>query len=360
MRRRHALIAGLVVPFSKLAFAEGALPIDAQARWLAGLGPLAGEAPSAEWKTYAEAENERWKQAESRRKAMTDWASREVLPLLPTDHTLFYPFAGPDALHALALFGGARRTMLVGLEPVGVLPDPARVPSGYFARLGAAMSDVFRLTFFRTKEMSTDFERDGVLAALVVTIVRFGGKVMSVQTWTRVGEADRWGWVGSPHWLGQSPKTSSAPDAARIEWVHPSGQARRLDYSRMDLANAALMNQAPFLANVHSLAPVITFVKAAMYLLAETRFSRLRQMILDDSAVVLQDDTGVPLRHFDQRWALRLFGRYEPPVTPFEERAQPDLRSAFERRSASPLPFGIGYHVRPDRSNLMIASKGQG
>ncbi len=265
---------------------------------------------------------------------MADFASREIAPLLPADATLFYPFAGPDALHALALFGHARRMMLVGLEPVGALPDPALVPSGYFGRLGAAMADVHRLTFFRTREMSSDFDRDGVLAALVVSIVRFGGKITSVQT-------------------------SSASDTARIDWTHASGQTRRLDYTRMDLANAGLMSRAPFAANVHSLAPVVTFVKAAMYLLAETRFSRLRQMILDESAVVIQDDTGVPYRHFDRRWALRLFGRYEPPVRPFEERAQPELRAAFERRSTSPMSFGIGYHVRPDRSHLMIASKGE-
>lgn len=330
--RRQLLAAGLALPFARPAFADSSA-IDVQARWLAGIGLLAGVEPSTEWKSYASAETDRWKQAEPRTKAMTDWSSREITPLLSPDHTLFYPLAGPDAFHALALFGNARRVILVGLEPVGALPDPARVPPGFFARLGSAMADVFKLTFFRTKEMAADFERDGVLAALVVTIARFGGKIANVQT-------------------------STLPDAARIDWVHPNGQSRRVDYTRMDLANASLKNQAAFVANLHSLAPVVTFVKAAMYLLAEPRFSHLRQIILDDSAVVVQDDTGIPLRHFESRWALRTFGRYETPVRPFEDREQADLRLAFERRSASPLPFGIGYHVRPDRSNLMIASKG--
>ena len=55
----------------------------------------------------------------------------------------------------------------------------------------------------------------------------------------------------------------------------------------------------------------------------------------------------------------RFFGRYEAPGAPFEERLQPALRAAFEQRGPSALPFGIGYHVQPGRSNLLIASKGR-
>ena len=53
---------------------------------------------------------------------------------------------------------------------------------------------------------------------------------------------------------------------------------------------------------VHGLAPYVTFVKGAMFLLAEPRFSALKQMIFDDSSIVLQDDTGLPFRAFDDRW----------------------------------------------------------
>ena len=50
----------------------GDSPTDtlAQARWLAGLAPLPGIEPSAEWRAYAQAENERWQSSQSRVKAM--------------------------------------------------------------------------------------------------------------------------------------------------------------------------------------------------------------------------------------------------------------------------------------------------
>jgi hypothetical protein len=149
-----------------------------------------------------------------------------------------------------------------------------------------------------------------------------------------------------------------APGSARIDWTTATGKARRLDYVQADLANAGLASAPALVASVHALAPYVTFVKAAMYLLAEARFTSLRQALLDDSAIVVQDDTGVPFRAFDERWATRLYGRYEAPGAPFEERVQPALRAAFERRAAA-LPFGIGYHVQPARSNLLVASKGR-
>ena len=340
MSRREALRGGLalgsfaLVGAPRAAFA-GDAPVSAQARWLAGLAPLGGIEPGAEWQAYAKAEKDRWQSSQARVKAIQDWSAREIAPLLPPEPAVFYPFAGPDALHGLALFGSARRIVLVGLEPVGALPDPAApVPAGFFTRLGAALADVHRLTFFRTLEMSSDFQREGVLAALVATIVRMEGTVSSVQT-------------------------STTPPSARIDWTNATGLTRRLDYVQADLANAGLKGAAaPVVGMVHGLAPYVTFVKAAMFLLAEPRFSTLKQMILDDSSIVLQDDTGVPFRAFDERWATRLFGRYEAPSSPYEERVQPALRAAYEQRGATPLAFGIGYHVQPARSNLLVASKG--
>ena len=330
--RRQALKLGLcLVAVPGLAHAEDA-PHDAMARWLAGM-PSSPLPATPEWLAYARAEDLRWQRASARVTAMQEWSARELTPLLPADRPVFYPFAGPDALYACALFGGAPRLVLVGLEPVGVVPDPTRPPQRYFERLGAALADLHRLTFFRTHAMQTDFKQDGVVGALVATIARLGGKVTSIET-------------------------SASPSSARISWTTPAGLARRLDYLQADLANAGMKAHPELLATVRALAPYVTFVKAASYLLREPRFSAIRQAMLDDSAVVVQDDTGIPFRLFDGRWAMRFFGRYETPGSPFEDQEQPDLREAFEKRARTPIPFGLGYHIDARHSNLTVAVKG--
>src|SRR5262249_42600121 len=146
-------------------------------RWLAGMALLDDVEPTAEWRAYAEKEDERWRTARVRIEAMRAWSAREI----GTVSTLFYPFAGADALHALALFPTATRVARVGLEPLGTLPVPSRVPGGFFQRLGHASDDLHRLTFYRTQEMASDFARDGVLTAIVATIARLGGRIASVQ-----------------------------------------------------------------------------------------------------------------------------------------------------------------------------------
>ena len=327
VRRGFILGSAVIAALPGTARAEESAE-DSRARWLAGMP--SGTPATADWQVYAASEDDRWQRSiEARVKPMHDFGAREIQPLLPADHAVVYPFAGPDALHVLSLFGAARRYLLVGLEPVGKLVDPRAVPPGYFARLGAATSDVHRLSFFRTQEMASDFERDGVIAALLATIARMNGKVSSVQT---------------------------AATTVRVEWT-VAGAARRLDYIQSDLSNGGLQSNGQLSASLQALAPHVTFVKAAMFLLAEARFSTLRKMLLQGSSLLLQDDTGIPLRHLDASWSTRLFGRYEAPGAPFEERFQPDLRAAYERRAATPLAFGIGYHVEAKRSNLLLASR---
>lgn len=326
VNRRQFVAIAAAAAVTRSARAEDAAE-ESRARWLAGLP--GGLPTNAEWRAYAAGEDERWDRTRTARLGpMQEFAAKELTPLLPADHTLLYPFAGPDALHALALFGGARRHVLLGLEPVGTLPDPRAVPERYFARLGAAMGDLHRLSFFRTQEMASDFQRDGVLGAIVATLARMNGKVSAIAV---------------------------TPTSARIDWTS-GGTARRLDYVQADLSNVALSNRPELAAMLASLAPHATLVKAAMYLLAEARFSTLRKLLVDGSTLLLQDDTGVPLRQLSG-FSTRLFGKYEPPGAPYEERFQSDLRAAYDRRSPPALAFGIGYHVEAKRSNLLLASK---
>jgi hypothetical protein len=306
------------------------------ARWLGGLDPLPTADAPAEWKAYAAQQDTAWRSTAGRVRALQAWSSRELLPLLPAGRPLLYPFSGPDALHAIALFADRPKLVLVGLEPVRPLPDPARVPDGYFDQLGSSLVDLHRLAFFRTRIMATDFDDDGVAGALAATLARLGGVVTLIETGTN-------------------------PGRARLTWTNPSDPPthapRQLEYTSVDLSNVGLVQRHRFFADLAAGGPFVTFLKSASFLLGEPRFTQTTQWLLEQSAVLVQDDSGVPFHQLEHGWALRFFGRYVPPGHPFADRAQPALAAAFARRTPSPLPFSFGYHTTADHSHLLVASK---
>jgi hypothetical protein len=111
------------------------------------------------------------------------------------------------------------------------------------------------------------------------------------------------------------------------------------------------------MAFVEKLAPADCFIKSASYLLHSGSFSKVRGMLLDRSATILEDDSGIPLAYFDsKKWKLQPFGRYVGPLNIFGRSYQPGMAQLFQH--ATPIEFGIGYRWRKNESNLLLAQKG--
>jgi hypothetical protein len=82
----------------------------------------------------------------------------------------------------------------------------------------------------------------------------------------------------------------------------------------------------------------------------------VREFLLEHSATILQDDSGIPLVYFDpKKWRLQPFGRYVGPLSIFARAYQPRMSELF--RKAAPLDFGLGYRWRRNESNLLLAQK---
>jgi hypothetical protein len=97
-------------------------------------------------------------------------------------------------------------------------------------------------------------------------------------------------------------------------------------------------------------------VKSASYLLHNPGFAKVREFLQANSAVIAQDDTGIPLAHYDPRkWDLQPFGRYVGPIPTFRGMYQAKYATLFEH--SRPIDFGIGYRWRPNQSNLLLAIK---
>jgi hypothetical protein len=85
----------------------------------------------------------------------------------------------------------------------------------------------------------------------------------------------------------------------------------------------------------------------------------IRDYILQNSNLVLQDDTGVPFRNFAaSKWHVQLFGAYSHPDPPFQREYQSDLARAFRAHaSVRALGFSLGYGAGRRPSILMLARR---
>jgi hypothetical protein len=86
-------------------------------------------------------------------------------------------------------------------------------------------------------------------------------------------------------------------------------------------------------------------------------FSGVKNFLLHNSRVIIQDDSGIPLRDFPRGWTVKCYGRYVPHKDEFEKYYQPDLAALYAQDPPpDPLGFAFGYHWQKDQGILMLAT----
>lgn len=313
---------------------------DDVARFLAGRPVLRGEVLSAlqltpEYAAHEAAMRGMWTRLTRERVArMEDWSRQTIQS---GDAVLFYPFGGPDLLHAEALFGAIPTKILMGLEPVGWLPDvEAMEASDVLASLPAYRESTrtqMQTGYFITKDMRTDLQASvwrGVTPVVLATISRMGGTVENVSA-LRAG----------PY------------QAVQVDYLNRAGAKRAVLYVSGDLSNDGFRNYRTFL---DAYGRGTTYFKAASYLMHESYFSQARDYFLGVSNHIVQDDSGIPYRFFDANdWNVHFHGNYQAPIPLFASYAQSNLREAYLAFPGPPLTFGSGYHYQTETANLIHA-----
>lgn len=336
----------LDVPPSEFPVVTGEAGPDDIGRFLAGKPVRRGAALSrlqqtVEYQTHQQEIGKLWRGQVGRRvRLMETWSDLQVAPVIGDGGTIYYPFGGPDLLHVSAMFSHARNYALMGLEPVGEVPPLETLPPGEV--LGAL--EAFRQSvrtqmlagFFITKDMRSDLERSvlrGVTPILLSTVAMMGGEVESV-----------------------SGMSAGGNPGVNVEYYDAAGMRHNAYYVAGDLSNSGF--KGGYEQWVAGLGGKATYFKAASYLMHDDRFSKARGFFLNTSKAILQDDSGIPFRYFDQgSWSFRFFGSFDSPIPLFADRQQLDLRKAFAENPTSPLGFGSGYHANYSNANLLLAIK---
>jgi hypothetical protein len=350
-----AFSAAIMLAAMLPARAADTVTADDTARFLAGMQPSA-DSPlmpltrDPSWQHHARFFDAAFGQLEQRQLAkIRAWADANLAAPKPT---MFYMFSGPDFLYADAFYSKASTYVLSALEPPGSVPDLTRLPRG---GVGAALynverslSSILSFSFFITKQMKVDLHAGqigGTLPILYVFLARSGKTIRSV-TPAALDE------TGTTYFGSEIP-AKAAVRGARIIFAGGDGAEKTLYYFSTDLSNPGAKSSG-FLKFCSTLGPGNSLIKSASYLLHSGNFTTVRDFILNNSATIIQDDSGIPLAYYSpKKWHFFPFGRYAGPIAEFPGRYQESYAELFRR--AQPMDFGIGYRWRSHESNLLLS-----
>jgi hypothetical protein len=363
-----ALFAVVFAGFLALAVApaqsaETATPDDT-ARFLAGLppapgSPLAALAKDPGWAQHAHFFDSIFTREDANTLSKVRAFSKEHLP--QQHDTMLYMFSGPDFLYATSFFPSASTYVLSGLEPVGDVPQLTSLPRGEvdasLRNIEGSLGSILNLSFFITKNMKTQLTSGpvyGTLPLLYVFLARTGKTVHEVSFVSLDKDGNFIAQDDAGKRAGRAT-TQSAAKGVKIVFSDGNGPRQTLYYFSTDLSDGGVKISG-FLEFCAKLGPADSFLKSASYLLHGGNFARVRSFLVDHSATVLEDDSGIPLAYFDPRkWRLQPFGHYLAPLGIFPNTYQPHMAELF--RNAAPLDFGIGYLWRKNESNLLLATR---
>src|SRR5437868_4702240 len=326
---------------SASAFAQNAATLDETAHFLAGMpvtGALEPLTHDPAWQEHAQAMNEAWTRKEQQQIwPIRQWMQANAPQYHRSNDTVFYMFSGPDFLYSSIFFPLSSNYVLAGLEPIGNVPDLTQVPPEMLRAdlisLRNSMNSILRFQYFITKEMRTDLGRgnvSGTLPILYVFLARLGYTIVDVTHVSSPAEGVKITFGG-----GEQPQT--------------------LCYFKTDLAGGG---NSAFLRWCAARGPGLSLLKAASFLLHGDGFSAVRNFLLQNSRIIIQDDSGIPLRAFPKGWKVSFYGRYVPHKDEFEKYYQPDVATIYAQEPPpATLPFPFGYHWQQEDAILMMATR---
>lgn len=334
------------------------------ARLLAGLPQEEGSSldslqKTEAWKSHADNFNKTWSSISRRRLTpMATWAKRELKDINANGNDMFYPFSGPDFMNAFTFFPDAKTYTMLALEPAGFLPGTEKFNeealNTYLESVQKALKDIFILSFFVTKNMHKDLIHNrvnGALPLISIFIVRTGNKILNIER-IRINQE------GKIVPMSNDTNARAANAGVRITFQpKESDEVRTVYYFSTDISDVGLSKNPGMVKYVEAMSPQNSYLKSASYLLHYDHFAHFRNLLLDKSDHILEDDAGIAYRFFKKDiWDIQLYGKWVKPIPLFRKMEQADLKDAYQKDSAKvrPIPFSIGYNFSSKDSPILI------
>lgn len=297
----------------------------------------------------------------SRIQKLNKFREEVIAKEVKSQKTLFYPFSGPDILYAYTFFPDVEKYVMIGLEPVGSLPEFKKEEkdslNDYFNKINTSLNAILKYSFFRTESMSKDLKNEevnGTVHLLFLFLNRTGNSICSAKPVT----VDSLGKIKYIHSFEALKKLKTATRGIEIQFVTKDHQLKTLYYFSLNAANGGLKYNKGFYTYLQNMGTINTYLKGASYLMHKDYFSMIRNVILKQSQYVIQDDSGIAFHYFTEsgrNWNYHFYGKYLKPIPMFSQFYQKDLDSLYQEKGSKDIGFGIGYNFKDKNSNFMIA-----
>ena len=277
---------------------------------------------------------------------------------------VFYPFSGGDFLHLYNVYPNANQYIMMAIEPVGSIPNFRESTDEYiFEYLKSVefnLRDIFKRSYFITKNMKQDIKEnpniDGMLPSILWGVGATGHQVIDI-----LGAR-----IDSTGNLFTAPTDSFGKDVFEkgvqiIFYDERTEITKTVTYLSYDISDKGIVRNLPLNTFLNNLPPNNAFLKAASYLPHYSSFSNIRNCLLAHSENLLQDDTGIPFKYFEEDGhKVQLYGDYVMPVSDFNPNLfQRDMSIKYRDTSyyQGSLPFSMGYHWGSRQQNQMVVMK---
>ena|GEM_PF-2200764 len=292
-----------------------------------------------EFEKHRKEMDEAWQRIDREtRNTITQFLQREGIGL--EAETVLYPFSGMDVLNLFSFFPNAKVYVCFGLESAQSMDHPPPnldEETRNFKSIQNLSKFLATRNYFTYKIMREEIQMgqlQGALPVYLAFLTRMGYQVRDVEKIS----SDRYG-------------TKEKVFGFRIHFLNPkTSKKQRLDYWKLFLPNGDPLGRDidsdPLAQYFLQLGQKAVFQKSAEYLLHGESRKPARDLFLKDTFLIVQDDSGFPLKYFPEtQWQRKIYGKFQKswnlPGANTPE-AQPELL-AF--RDQEPLPFPFGYGV---------------
>ena len=280
-----------------------------------------------------------------------EWAKNEVR--FERTGTVFYPFSGPDFVTANQLYPDADRYVMVAMQAAG---EPALLAPMSPERAQHFQTKFLREwkrfaynAFFITAELEAD--RFAKSAHIGITTI-----LTTFALYTGYDVAELYPIAYDPA-SGQFIKAQGPWNSVRLV-LKKNGKTVALDYVSLDLSDQNLLVNEPMRGWLSHMTQHPMLIKAASHLLQDGNFIVLRDMIIKNAPIVVQDETGVDYAQLKKIGNVQLYGGFSLPFEQFSPHKQQSLAQAYKQATdVEPIPFAFSYNKEHERRSVQIVRR---